>query len=286
MINDRKVGLAPLTLVEVSPPELVGLAESVGFDFVGLRVSPSVPGETVYPMLPGSPMLKETVRRLLDSPVGVVDIDVFALHPDTKASDFLLALESGAELGATHCAVVDGGCERSHFTETFGELAEVAQSFGITPVVEPITYRGVNSIRAAAEVSAVHDNTAMLIDSLHFFRFGGKFEELAQLPASKLPFFQLCDAPLEPPTEIPDGLVAPMNQSTGGSPLQFEARAMRLLPGTGELPLEKLVRAMPDGLPISVETPLVIEIQRFGVQAFAERVFKAIKHFLVGMESE
>ena len=34
-----------------------------------------------------------------------------------------------------------------------------------------------------------------------------------------------------------------------------EARAARLLPGEGELPLRELLTALPDGIPVAVEAP-------------------------------
>jgi hypothetical protein len=65
--------------------------------------------------------------------------------------------------------------------------------------------------------------------------------DLAALRAADpglLTYVQLCDAPLAAP---PDPV--------------HEARAARLLPGEGQLPLPDLLTALPDGIPVTVEAP-------------------------------
>ena len=58
------LGIAHLTLLALSPPELVTTAAEAGFDFVGVRVKAVTDGEHQYPMAPGSPMSRETLLRL------------------------------------------------------------------------------------------------------------------------------------------------------------------------------------------------------------------------------
>ena len=61
-----ETGLEHLTLLGVSPPDLVSTAAQAGFSAVGLRISPATDGERPWPVSPGSPMLAETVRRYDD----------------------------------------------------------------------------------------------------------------------------------------------------------------------------------------------------------------------------
>ena len=56
------IGIAHLTLLRLAPPELVTVAAAAGYDFVGIRVKAVTDGERQYPMEPGSPMSKETLR--------------------------------------------------------------------------------------------------------------------------------------------------------------------------------------------------------------------------------
>jgi len=53
-----QVGIDHLTLLQVSPPDLVVIASEAGFDAIGLRVGTAGPGEEPYPIAIGSPMLE------------------------------------------------------------------------------------------------------------------------------------------------------------------------------------------------------------------------------------
>ena len=50
------------------------VAAEAGYDFVGIRVKAVTDGERQYPMEPGSPMSKETLRRLDDTGLTVRDV--------------------------------------------------------------------------------------------------------------------------------------------------------------------------------------------------------------------
>ena len=90
------IGIAHLTLLRLAPPELVTVAAAAGDDFVGIRVKADNDGERQYPMEPGSPMSKETLRRLDDTGLTVRDVEILTLRPDTGPDDWL---RSGAARG-------------------------------------------------------------------------------------------------------------------------------------------------------------------------------------------
>ena len=95
-----ETGLEHLTLLGVSPPDLVTVAAAAGFDAVGLRISPATDGERPWPVSPGSPMLAETVRRCADT--GITVLDVEAVRLGARAVDYGPVLEAAAELGARY----------------------------------------------------------------------------------------------------------------------------------------------------------------------------------------
>ena len=74
-----ETGLEHLTLLGVSPPDLVTVAAAAGFDAVGLRISPAADGERPWPVWPGSPMLAETIRRCADTGIRVLDAEAVRL---------------------------------------------------------------------------------------------------------------------------------------------------------------------------------------------------------------
>ena len=75
----RETGLEHLTMLGVSPPNLVTAAAAAGFDAVGLRISPAADGERPWPVSPGSPLLAETIRRCADTGVRVLDAEAVRL---------------------------------------------------------------------------------------------------------------------------------------------------------------------------------------------------------------
>lgn len=255
-MSTPRLGIAHLTMLDVPPPELVSVAADAGFDFIGIRVSPATFAEEVYPMSAGSPMLRETVRRMACTGVRVTDIEVFALGPETGGEAWLPILESGAELGARMLNVVAADDDLGRLADNFAALAADATRFGLRPALEPITYRQVNSIPQAVEIASSAPGGAVLVDALHFHRFGGTTTQLAAADPALFPYAQVCDAPLAAPFGLPRPARLSHGQTTDGSDLQVEARAMRMMPGDGELPLRDLVRALPTGIPLAVEAPM------------------------------
>lgn len=87
-------------------------------------------------------------------------------------------------------------------------------------------------------------NGKVLIDALHLFRSGGTVADVQAMDAHLIGALQLCDAPLQgpDPSDTPAILA--------------EARAGRLPPLEGELPLVELIQVVPSTTPISVEVPM------------------------------
>src|SRR5215475_492707 len=99
------IALAALTVLELAPPDMVSCAAEAGFDFVGLRLIPAPSDEVNHPMVGDTPLVRETERRLKESGMRVLDIEIFRLRPDTNVADYEAALETGARFGATEALV-------------------------------------------------------------------------------------------------------------------------------------------------------------------------------------
>jgi sugar phosphate isomerase/epimerase len=233
---DRVKGLEHLTLLGLAPPEFVSVAAAAGFGAVGLRVSPAAPGEEPWPMLPGSPMLAETVRRCTQAGVEVLDVEAIRLAPQVDGWEPVL--EAAACLGARYVNAVCEDLDLDRLSDHFGELVAAARPFGVRPVIEFMAYRSVRTLAEAVAIAARSGGGGILVDALHVRRCGVGLDELAGLEAGLVAYLQLCDAPLTaPPDEV------------------AEARTGRLLPGAGELPLGDLLTAVPDAVPVAVEAP-------------------------------
>ncbi|KQV06787.1 sugar phosphate isomerase/epimerase family protein [Leifsonia sp. Root112D2] len=250
----RQIGIAHLTMLQLTPPELVATAAEAGYDFVGVRVAVATAGETPYPMQPGSAMSKETLARLDDTGLRVRDIEFLVLDASAGPALWMPALEAGAALGASSVSVVGGDDDLGRLADTLARLTEDARPYGILPTLEPISYQVVRSIPDAARL-ARGAGAAILVDALHLQRFGGSVEQVAALEPELVPILQICDAPLATPEHLDPPATMPQGMTTNGSVLQLEARALRLVPGEGELPLRELIAAVAADTPISVEVP-------------------------------
>ena len=81
--------LAALTALELAPLGLIDVAAACGYDHVGLRLLPAMPGGVAYPLMEDHAALRETIARLDATGVTVADLEVVAIRPETKIAAFL-----------------------------------------------------------------------------------------------------------------------------------------------------------------------------------------------------
>jgi sugar phosphate isomerase/epimerase len=277
---ERVTGLEHLTMLDVAPPDFVTLAAGAGFSAVGLRVSPVTPVEQVWPMSPGSPMLAETARRCQGTGVAVLSVEAIAIGPGAGIAGCAPVIESAAALGARYLNVICDDPDTSRFADLFAELTSRALPHGIRPVIEFTAWRPIRTLAAATAVARNSAGGRLLLDTLHIRRCGVSADELASVDPDLLSYLQICDAPLEPPR----GLLAltPRTQLAGhqGNDAVAEARALRMLPGEGELPLAELLAALPDDLPVSVEAPSLAMRGELTTAGFATQARRALASLL------
>jgi sugar phosphate isomerase/epimerase len=242
----RPISLAHLTVLDTTPPELVSVAAAAGFRTVGIRLTatPSV-GIPPYDVLHDGPMLRETLARLADTGVSVLDTEFLRFEPDRAVGVPEGFLEVSARLGARNILVMSAEPQEARTMERFCELCGQAAVYGLHVNLEFAIYTGVKTLTHAADVvmRSKQPNASVLIDALHFSRSGGLPPHVADVDPSLFRYAQVCDAAPDMPR--PDDTPA----------LIREARTGRLLPGEGALPLQALVAALPDDLPLAIEAP-------------------------------
>ncbi len=254
----RLVGLAQLSLLNTAPPELVGIAAEAGFDFIGVRVRPVTPIERPYDLQPGSSMQRETRSRMQDTGVTVRDIEFLLLDGSNQREAWLRMMEAGQALGASTLTVAGADPDSARLVHTLALMTEDGRGFGITPTLEAISYQPVASIAQAADI-ARQAGCRIVVDTLHFNRYNGpgaarQWEEL-RANTDMVPLLQLCDGPAERPVTR-EALVA-------------ESRSEREVPGAGAFGLADVVAALPDGLPVSAETPSDRRVAELGELGWA-----------------
>ena len=238
--RDPPLAVAHLTALDAAPPAWFDLAAQAGYQKVGIRILPAVPGAVCYPLDRAALIVWR--RRLADAGVGVHDVEFVPLTPDVDVEALRPTLALAAELGAQRLNVSGDDADTARLAGNFGRLCDLAAEVGLGVDLEFMRFRMVGSLAHALDIvmRAARPNGRLLIDLLHLFRSGGTPQMLGKVPPAALGSVQLCDAPRHDP---------------GDAALADEARAGRLFPGEGALPLREYLDALPPGLPMSVEVP-------------------------------
>jgi sugar phosphate isomerase/epimerase len=268
MIAGHEIALAILAVLGTPPPDVVDAAAAAGFDSITLRI---LDGTDESPLIGDTPTRRETIARLRHHGLGVLDVEVVRLRPDTEPAALRPALEAAAALGARHVLVVNQDPDDERAAEHFAGICAEAEPYEVRPVLEFMVFTATKRVADADGIvrRAGHPAGGVLVDSLHLQRSGGTPADVADLAKAnpdRYPYAQLCDAP----EAAPEG---------GGRALYEEAVENRLAPGEGELPLEELVRALPPNTALSVETP-VAAIAHLAAPERAERIMAATRRVL------
>lgn len=265
---NRKIGIAPMTILELTPAEMVSVAAEAGYDFVGLRLVNATPEEPVRPTIGQTDLIRETKQRLDDTGLELIDIEILRLKPETNVRpDFEAFFETGAFLGASQALIAGNDPEFSRLAENYNELGLLAAEYGITPNLEPMPWTDIRSVTEAMDVMATvtHTNCGILVDAIHWDRSEASANDVRSLPRELLHYMQLNDAPAEKPTTLDE--------------LLYQGRAHRFLPGNGGLDLVALINALPADLPISLESPVVASAHLPAIDR-AREALRVTKEFL------
>jgi sugar phosphate isomerase/epimerase len=263
--------LAHLTVLSLPPPQVVEVAARTGYRYVGLRLLAVTPTPG-YPLMDDKAAMRETKARMADSGIGVLDIELVRLTPETDVASLTPFLEAGAELGARYVLTAAYDPDRGRLIERYAALCRLAAPFGLNVILEFFPWTVVPNLSNAVHVvrAAGQPNSNILVDVLHFDRSNSTLDELERVPAELLPFVHLADAPAEKPTTT-EGLI-------------FTARSERLPPGEGGIDIAGILNHMPSGIPVALEVPMATLTSEVGPEEVARRVRKAAARVLAGVQ--
>lgn len=269
----RAYSLAHLTMLDLPPAELIGVAAGAGYDYVGLRLAPATPAGVAYALAKDARALAATLARLRDTGVRVFDLEIVRLDAGFQASAFLPLFDVGARLGAKAILVAGDDPDESRLTASFAALCEAAAPFGLAADLEFMPWTKVPDARTALRIAtaAAQPNGGVLVDALHFARSASSHADVTAISRHMLHYAQICDAPAAVPT-TQEGLI-------------HTARSERLLPGEGGIDLGALFARLPRDLPISVEIPNDTRLTALGAGEWARQTLEASKASLAGMDA-
>lgn len=267
-MTTRPISLAALTVLELTPPQMVTCAADAGFSHVGIRLLPATAAEPRHDIVGDTPLLREVEARLADTGVKVLDAEIFRLQPGTRTLNYEPAIATAARLGASELLVAGNDPDEGRLIDSFASFCELADSYGLGAVLEFMPWTDTRDLAQAARAvdRCGCENAGVLIDPFHFSRSRSRIGDIAPIPRSRLRYMQFCDAPAEIPPTM-DRILA-------------EARAERLFPGDGGLDLLGLLRAVPADIPLSLEIPTQALARTVDATQRARRALAATRRVL------
>ena len=213
-------------------------------------------------------MMRDTKAALADTGVRVLDIEFVKITPEIDVAGLERFVAAGAELGAKHVITAPYDPDLARLADRLGAISDLCARFGLSAVLEFFPWTVVPDLVTAMRVveATGRTGTGILVDTLHFNRSGGKVEQLDSVPAFRLPFVHVCDAPVQDAYTTEELLHA--------------GRAERLPPGEGGIDIRGILRRMPQGIPLALEAPMTAMSAAEGAEAVALRVRQAAERLL------
>ncbi len=259
--------LAHLTANLCSPQQLVEIAAGAGYDYVSFRLTPVTKTEKIHPLIHNRNLMKETLERLGDSKLDVLDVELVRMDPESGPEKYGDFLDAAAELGARAviCQLPDPEQERA--TEQFARLCDLALPYNLGIALEFVSWTYTPDLGAARNIieKANRPNGGLLIDTLHFDRSGSSLEDLEKIPGSWFQFVHLCDAAV--------------SAAASRSASIFTARQNRLFPGDGELKLAEILSRVPI-VPYSLEIPNSAMLKKYSLASYCRLALETTKTYL------
>ncbi len=264
----RSFSLAHLTVLSLAPPQMIEVAARAGYQTVGLRlikVTETTPG---YPLMTDKPMMRATKAAMAATGIGVLDIEFVKITPEIDVGALEPFLAAGAELGARYVITAPYDADLPRLADRLAAIHDLALRYGLRAVLEFFPWTVVPDLAAAVAVveAAERPELGILVDTLHFNRSKSRLEQLDKIPAARLPFAHVCDAPVL--------------ESYTTEELLHTGRAERLPAGEGGIDIKAILGHMPRDIPLALETPMTAMTAAEGPEAVAFRVLRAAERWL------
>ncbi len=268
--------LAHLTLIGVTPPELVYIAARAGYDAVSPRFIPMhVPGEfTQSPV--GKSQIQATKTALKTTGLKVLDVELARLTEDVDPRDFVPALELGGELEAQRMimsAWTKTRDDRNFLIDVYAETCDLARPYGISVDLEFPTFSRLRTLDEALDIVRAADrpNGGILVDTLYLHLSRIDLAELLHIPSELFHFLHVSDC-------------LPGIADTREGMIQL-ARDARLYPGEGWIDFKGIIERMPP-VDYSIELPNKARIKELGYEEHARRCLQHAKRTFGAARSE
>lgn len=262
-----KYSISHLTLLKLSPPELIQVADKAGYDYVSLRtICMNLGNEPDYALATNPGLYNETKTALAQSNVKLLDIELAKIHDEIDFGHYEREMEVAAKLGAKHVISSIWTENRAFAVECYYKLCEIAISYNLTIELEAVP---ISSVKKTSDILGIlkevnHPNQGLLVDIHHFHRSQEPLSVLKTIPPEWIHFIHLCDASLEIPTSSEEMLKI--------------IREKRLYIGEGGIDIYSIVEALPY-VPMSIELPNLERSNKMGSLEFATACLNSAKDY-------
>lgn len=265
-----KYSLSHLTLLDCTTPELTYIAFRAGYDAICPRLIPmGVAGECPFSLL-DKEMMQATRNALKVTGLDVHAVELARITDHCEVKSFQPAIEAGAELGSRQLiasAWTTGRNDQNYVIDTYSELCELAESYGLSVALEFPSFSRLNNLKETAEIvrAANIPNGGVLIDVLYLHMSRINLSELETLPAEWINLIHVCDVIPDIPDTI-DGMIQ-------------IARNSRLYPGEGCIDFEAIIERLPP-VDYCIEIPNGRQLAALGYEEHARRCLQTAKKTL------
>ena len=266
----HEFSLGHLTVLSLTPPQVIDVAARAGYEYASLRVTRVTPTEPLYDLGRDRGLMKQTKARMAATGIKIHDVELFRMDPALEPESFIPELEATAELGARRIIAQLPDPDRARAVDRFARLCDLAQPLGIFVSLEFPHWTETGNLTEAARVvrEVRRPNAGILVDMLHMCRSHSSLEELAALPREWFRFAHVCDASREVPTTM-EGIIR-------------TARDERLFPGEGECGVQEILACLPQDIPYSLEIPKVTLTKAIGPEEVARLALVVAKSHIEG----
>jgi sugar phosphate isomerase/epimerase len=256
-----KFSLAHLTVIHLSPPQVIEVAARTGYDTVGLRLIGGTETTPAYPLMDDKPLMRAAKAAMAATGVGVLDIEFVRITPEIDVSSLEPFAAAGAELNARYLIT-------SAYDPDLIPISDLASRYGLRAVLEFFPWTVVPDLVATVRIVEAAERPALgiLVDTLHFDRSASRLDDLDRICPSRLPFVHVADAPVQ--------------ASYTTEELLHAGRVERLPPGEGGIDIKRILSHMPQDIPVALEVPMTATAAAEGEEAVALRVRQAAERLL------
>ena len=246
----EQLGMEVISMLGMNPVDAVRLVAELGLHRMSIGPSPITAnphGFAPWDLRTDPALVRATSAAAREHGVTFSIAEGFLVMPGIRIVDMEPTLDIMAELGAPIVNVVVVEQDRARAADEFGLFARMAGERGLVTTIEfmPLMWPATiaEALAFLGEVGAA--NGKLLLDAMHVYRSGATAADVAAIDPAMIAYVQLCDVPM------------PARTDDYGE----EARNDRLCPGEGDLPLADFLKAVPAGVPLGLEVPMVAKAQ-------------------------